>query len=56
MAATTKKNKSGPTAYTDYKKYPGPFSMNTKADKTARLTKGKSVPKLPKRYKNNPGM
>jgi len=43
-----------PLSPSDYKTFPGPFSLNTKATKKPRLTKGKSTPK-PKPSKTNPG-
>lgn len=55
MAAAPKKNKTGPPAYTDYTKFPGPYSLNTKSDKNHRLSKGKPTPK-PKKSGTNPGM
>lgn len=52
--ADTKKGKSTSLAYTDYSKFPGPFSLNTKSTK-GKMTKSKSTPK-PKKPKAGPGM
>jgi hypothetical protein len=52
--AANKKGKSNPPAYTDLTMFPGPFSLNTKATKNDKQTKGKSVPK-PKKSGTNPG-
>lgn len=51
MAA--KKGKSTSLSVTDYTKFPGPFSLNTKASKNNKVTKSKSAPKA-KQDKTNP--